>query len=75
MKQNTFITIFSIVVVTIGMIITFVEASILTHFGETWASAFIDSLYTGFLGWIILAAVLFTTDWFFDHITNKIIKK
>lgn len=75
MKQNTFIAILSMVVVTLGMVITIVETGFLVRHGATPESAFIDSLYTGFLGWIILAAVLFTTDRFYDHVTNKIIKK
>lgn len=48
--------------------------SLLVHHGATLETALIDSLYSGFLGWIILAATLTTTDWF-DNLTNKIIKK
>lgn len=74
MKENTFITVFSIVVVTLGGLVVLAETSLLVHLGETYETALVESLYTGFLGWITLAATLTTTDWF-DNLTNKIIKK
>lgn len=75
MKEKVFNAILSIAITSLGVLITFIEKSLLVHFGAAPEMALIDSLYTGFLGWIILAAVLMTTDWFYDHITNKIIKK
>lgn len=75
MKEKAFIAILSIATVALGGLVTLVETSLLVHFGETPDVAFLESLYSGFLGWIILAAILTTTDWFFDHVTNKIIKK
>lgn len=73
MKERTFIAISSIATTCIGMLITLAETCLLVHFGADRDTAFITSLYTGFLGWIILAAVLATTDWFYDHIISKII--
>lgn len=75
MKTNAFIAVLSIAIVSIGALVVLAEMSLLVHFGETPDIALIDSLYSGGIGWIILAAVLFTTDWFYDHVTNKIIKK
>lgn len=75
MKEKVFNAILSIAITSLGVLITLAEKSFLVHHGATPESALIDSLYTGFLGWIIFAAVLTTTDWFYDHITNKIIKK
>lgn len=74
MKEKTFITIFSIATVVLGGLIVLTETSLLAHHGETPEAALVESLYTGFLGWIILAASLTTTDWF-GNLTNKIIKK
>lgn len=75
MKPNTFNTILSIVVVGLGALILLAETSLLVHHGAVPEAALIGSLYTGFLDWIILATVLTTTDWFYDHVTSKIIKK
>ena len=75
MKENTFIAILSIAITSLGALVVLAEMSLLVHFGETPDIALIDSLYSGGIGWITLAAVLTTTDWFYDHITNKIIKK
>lgn len=75
MKENTFIAVLSIAIVSIGALVVLAEMSLLVHFGETPDIALIDSLYSGGIGWIILAAVLTTTNWFYDHITSKIIKK
>lgn len=75
MKENVFCVVSSIITVGTGLIIMFIEMSILTHYGETRIDALADSVYTGFLGWITLTAVLATTDWFYDHVTSKIIKK
>lgn len=75
MKENVFCVVFSIATVGIGLVIMFIEMSILMHCGETQIDALADSLCTGFLGWITFAAVLATTDWFYDHVTSKIIKK
>lgn len=75
MKENVFNAILSIAIVALGALVVLAEMSLLVHFGVTPEAALIGSLYSGFLGWIILAAVLTTTDWFYDHVTNKIIKK
>lgn len=75
MKEKVFNAILSIAIVSIGVLITIAETCLLVHFGAALDTAFITSLYTGFLGWIILAAVLMTTDWFYDNVTSKIIKK
>ena len=74
MKEKTFIAILSIATVAIGGIIVLAEMSLLIHFGATSDEALIDSLYSGFLGWIILVAVLTGTDKFWD-LANKIIKE
>lgn len=75
MKEKVFNAILSIAVVGLGALMLLAETSLLVHFGVTPEAALIGSLYTGFLGWIILAATLTSTDWFYDHVTNKIIKK
>lgn len=74
MKENTFCAVLSIAIVGFGALVVLAEMSLLVHHGATPEMAFIDSLYSGFLGWVILAASLTTTDWF-DNLTNKIIKK
>lgn len=74
MKEKTFIAILSIATVTLGGLVVLAEMSLLVHHGATPESALIDSLYSGFLGWIILAALLMSTDRFWN-LTNKIIKK
>lgn len=74
MKEKTFIAILSIAIVAIGSLVVLAETSLLVNHGVEPDAAFLESLYSGFLGWIILAAVLTTTDWF-DNFTNKIIKK
>ncbi len=74
MKENTFCAVFSIAIVALGALVVLTEMSLLIHFGATSDEALICSLYSGFLGWVILAASLTTTDWF-DNLTNKIIKK
>lgn len=75
MKENTYCAVLSIAIVALGALVVLAEMSLLVHHGATPDLAFLESLYTGFLGWVILAAVLTTTDWFYDHVTNKIIKK
>lgn len=75
MKEKVFNTILSIAVVGLGALILLAETSLLIRHGVTPEIAFIGSLYTGSLGWIILAVVLATTGWFYDHVTNKIVKK
>ena len=75
MKEKVFNTILSIVVAGLGALILLAETSLLIRHGATPELALIGSLYTGFLDWIILATVLTTTDWFYDHVTSKIIKK
>lgn len=75
MKEKVFNTILSIVVVGLGTLILLAETSLLVHHGAAPEAALIGSLYTGFLDWIILATVLTTTGWFYDHVTSKIIKK
>ena len=74
MKENTFIAVLSIVIVGLGALIVLAEMSLLVHHGVTLEAALIDSLYSGFLGWVILAAVLTGTDKFWN-LANKIIKK
>ena len=74
MKENTFNAVLSIAIVGLGALVVLAEMSLLVRHGATPEMALIDSLYTGFLGWVILAASLTTTDWF-DNLTNKIIKK
>lgn len=64
----------STTIVVLGALVALAEMVLLVHHGETPEAALVESLYTGFLGWIILAASLTTTDWF-DNLTNKIIKK
>lgn len=75
MKEKVFNTILSIAIVGIGALILLAETSLLIRHGATPEMALIGSLYTGFLDWIILATVLTTTGWFYDHVTNKIVKK
>lgn len=74
MKEKTFIAILSIATVVLGGLVAIAETSLLVNHGVEPDVAFLESLYSGFLGWVILAAVLTTTDWF-DNLTNKIIKK
>lgn len=74
MKENTFNVVLSITIVALGALVVLAEMSLLVHHGTTLETALIDSLYSGFLGWVILAASLMTTDWFYN-LTNKIIKK
>ena len=74
MKENTFNAVLSIAIVGLGALVVLAEMSLLVHHGATPEMALIDSLYTGLLGWVILAASLMTTDWFYNLI-NKIIKK
>lgn len=74
MKENTFNAVLSITIVGLGALVVLAEMSLLVHHGATPEMALIDSLYTGFLGWVILAASIMTTDWFYN-LTNKIIKK
>lgn len=75
MKEKTFIAILSIATVVLGGLVAIAETSLLAHHGFSPDAALLVSLYSGPLGWIILVAVLTTTDWFYDHVTNKIIKK
>lgn len=75
MKENVFNAILSITIVALGALVVLAEMSLLVHFGVTPEAALISSLYSGGLGWVILAAVLTSTDWFYSHVTNKIIKK
>ena len=74
MKENTFNAVLSIAIVALGALVVLAEMSLLVNHGATPEMALIDSLYSGFLGWVILAAVLTSTDWFYN-LTNKIIKK
>ena len=74
MKEKVFNAILSIAVVGLGALMLLAETSLLVHFGVTPGAALIGSLYTGFLGWIILAVSLISTDKFWK-LTNKIIKK
>lgn len=74
MKEKTFIAILSIAIVAIGSLVVLAETSLLVNHGVEPDVAFLESLYSGFLGWIILAAVLTSTDKFWK-LTNKIIKK
>lgn len=75
MKEKVFNTILSIAIVGIGALIVLAETSLLVHFGVIPGAALVISVYSGFLDWIILATVLTTTGWFYDHVTSKIIKK
>ena len=74
MKESTFCAVLSIAITGIGMLLAFGESWLLVNHGASPEIAFIDSLYTGFLGWVILAALLTSTDWFWK-LSNKIIKK
>jgi hypothetical protein len=74
MKEKTFIAILSIAIVAIGSLVAIAETSLLVNHGVEPDAAFLESLYSGFLGWIILAAVLISTDKFWK-LANKIIKK
>jgi hypothetical protein len=74
MKEKTFIAILSIAIVAIGSLVAIAETSLLAHHGVESDVAFLVSLYSGFMGWIILAAVLISTDKFWK-LANKIIKK
>ena len=74
MKEKTFIAILSIAIVAIGSLVAIAETSLLVNHGVEPDVAFLESLYSGFLGWVILAAVLVSTDKFWK-LTNKIIKK
>lgn len=74
MKEKTFIAILSIATVVLGGLIAIAETSLLAHHGVEPDVAFLVSLYSGFMGWIILVAVLTTTDWFWN-LAKKIIKK
>lgn len=75
MKENVFEAVLSIAVVSLGALIVLAETSLLVHFGVTPEAALVTSVYSGFLGWIILAVGLTTTGWFYDHVTSKIVKK
>ena len=74
MKEKVFNAILSIATVVLGGLVALAETSLLAHHGATPEMALIGSLYTGFLGWVILAAVLTGTDKFWNF-ANKIIKK
>lgn len=74
MKEKTFTAILSIATVVLGGLVAIAETSLLVNHGVEPDVAFLESLYSGFLGWIILAAVLISTDKFWK-LTNKIIKK
>ena len=74
MKENTFNAVLSIAIVGLGALVVLAEMSLLVNHGATPEEALIESLYSGFLGWVTLAASLMTTDWFYN-LTNKIIKK
>lgn len=74
MKEKTFIAILSIATVVLGGLVAIAETSLLVNHGVEPDVAFLESLYSGFLGWVILAAVLISTDKFWK-LTNKIIKK
>lgn len=74
MKENTFTAILSIAIVAIGGLVVLAEMSLLVNHGVEPDVAFLESLYSGFLGWVILAASLISTDKFWK-LTNKIIKK
>lgn len=74
MKEKTFIAILSIATVVLGGLVAIAETSLLVNHGVEPDVAFLESLYSGFLGWIILAAVLISTDKFWN-LANKIIKK
>lgn len=74
MKEKTFIAILSIATVVLGGLVAIAETSLLVNHGVEPDVAFLESLYSGFLGWIILAAVLISADKFWN-LANKIIKK
>jgi hypothetical protein len=74
MKEKTFIAILSIATVALGGLVALAETSLLTHHGLNPDATLLVSLYSGFLGWIILVAVLIGTDKFWN-LANKIIKK
>lgn len=74
MKEKTFCAVLSIAIVTFGGLVVLAETSLLVHHGVEPDVAFLESLYSGFLGWVILAASLISTDKFWK-LTNKIIKK
>lgn len=74
MKEKTFIAILSIAIAAIGGLVAIAETSLLVNHGVEPDVAFLESLYSGLLGWVILAAVLTSTDKFWK-LTNKIIKK
>lgn len=74
MKENTFTAILSIAIVALGGLVVLAEMSLLVHHGVEPDVAFLESLYSGFLGWVILAASLISTNKFWK-LTNKIIKK
>jgi hypothetical protein len=74
MKEKTFIAILSIATVTLGGLVALAETSLLAHHGFNPDAALLVSLYSGFLGWITLVAVLTSTDKFWT-LANKIIKK
>lgn len=74
MKEKTFCAVLSIAIVTLGGLIVLAEMSLLVHHGVEPDVAFLESLYSGFLGWVILAASLISTDKFWK-LANKIIKK
>lgn len=74
MKENTFCAVLSIAIVGLGALVVLAEMSLLVNHGVEPDVAFLESLYSGFLGWVILAASLISTDKFWK-LTNKIIKK
>ena len=74
MKENTFIALLSVAVVTLGSLIVLAEVSILCKQGMAFEEALITSLYTGFIAWIILASSLMTSNWF-SKLIDRIIKK
>ena len=74
MKEKVFIAVLSIATVVSGALLAFAETCLLVNHGATPEEALIESLYSGFLGWIILAASLTTTDRFWSW-ANRIIKK
>ncbi len=59
MKTNLIIVIESVLIVLIGFVIAAVESYFLVKNGLSFDCAMIVSLYTGFLVWVIVAAVLF----------------
>lgn len=74
MKEKTFIAILSIATMVLGGLVVLAETSLLANHGVAPDVAFLESLYSGLLGWVILAATLISTDKFWK-LTNKIIKK